>query len=299
MRDADSPSVLKPGILWDLTIERTRHALACGALQSLDTDCEFVEQDGVGFIMRTLSATGHRHHANKNQRTSRADFNPFLPCEEDLFVTDISATHLCLLNKFNIVDHHLLVVTRAFEEQESALNLSDFEALGACMAEIDGLAFYNSGEKAGASQRHKHLQLIPLPMVPTGPPVPIEPALALDSIGAEVTTSPDLAFLHALVRLDPSIFGSPLAASTLFEYYKALLDAVDLHVDADRPSAPYNLLATRQWMLLVPRLCGAFKSIPVNALGFAGSLLAKNAGQLQAMKEHGPMTILKRVVVSM
>ena len=85
-------------------------------------------------------------------------FDPFLPYEPEMFVADISPTHVCLLNKFNVIDHHLLVVTRAFEEQDAAINAADFAALWACMAEVDGLAFYNAGKLAGASQRHKHLQ---------------------------------------------------------------------------------------------------------------------------------------------
>ncbi|NIO40609.1 MAG: phosphorylase, partial [Burkholderiales bacterium] len=38
--------------------------------------------------------------------------NPFLPYGKDLFVSDISETHLALLNKFNVIDYHLLIVTR-------------------------------------------------------------------------------------------------------------------------------------------------------------------------------------------
>ena len=83
-----------------------------------------------------------------------------------MFVADISPTHVCLLNKFNVIDHHLLVVTRAFEEQDAAINAADFAALWVCMAEVDGLAFYNGGKLAGASQRHKHLQIAPLPWGP-------------------------------------------------------------------------------------------------------------------------------------
>jgi ATP adenylyltransferase len=91
------------------------------------------------------------------------------------------------LNKFNIIDHHLLIVTRTFKEQETWLTLQDFEAMWACLNEIDGLVFYNGGKTAGASQRHKHLQLVPLPLVEEGLKIPIEPAIASvifqDSIG--------------------------------------------------------------------------------------------------------------------
>lgn len=54
--------------------------------------------------------------------------NPFLPYEEDLFVADLSDTHLLLLNKFNVVAHHLLVVTRQFEPQSDLVNAADLDA---------------------------------------------------------------------------------------------------------------------------------------------------------------------------
>lgn len=54
--------------------------------------------------------------------------NPFLPYDDALWVTHLSDTHTLLLNKFNIVPHHVLVVTRAFEQQSDLLKLEDFEA---------------------------------------------------------------------------------------------------------------------------------------------------------------------------
>ncbi len=163
--------LLKPGTLWTSVKEQTAQALRCGALLSIPTQFEFVEQDGVLFLVRILSNLNRKKAAKEKQEKQTADsgkeFNPFLPYEEDLFVADISDTHVCILNKFNVVDDHLLIITRAFEEQESLLTQEDFAALWACLADFDGLAFYNSGKIAGASQRHKHLQLVPLPLAPS------------------------------------------------------------------------------------------------------------------------------------
>lgn len=54
--------------------------------------------------------------------------NPFLPYDEDLWVQHLSDSHTLLLNKFNLVDHHVLVVTRAFESQDDALTAADLVA---------------------------------------------------------------------------------------------------------------------------------------------------------------------------
>lgn len=291
---AQGKILLKPGTLWTSVKERTEHALQCGALLSIPTEFEFVEQDGVRFLVRILSNLNRKKADKKKQEkqfaTSGQEFNPFLPYEEDLFVADISDTHVCILNKFNVVDYHLLIITRGFEEQESLLTLEDFTAMWACLADFDGLAFYNSGKTAGASQRHKHLQLVPLPLAPSGSHIPIEPLLTTAKFQDSNVTLPGLPFIHAFAPLNPHWVRSPFAgAQATLQVYRTLLHSVG--------SGAYNLLATREWMLIVPRSQEHFQSISVNSLGFAGALLVRNAGEMEILKAQGPMTILKNVAI--
>jgi len=296
----------EPGTLWTRLTEQTEHAQRCGALQPIATQWEFVEQGGINFLVRILPNLARKDEAKKKQEqetaTSKKEFNPFLPYEEDLFVTDISDTHLCLLNKFNIIDHHLLIVTRSFQEQETWLTLQDFEAMWACLAEIDGLAFYNGGKTAGASQRHKHLQIVPLPLAPHGPQIPIEPVFTATKFQGVVGTTPDLPFVHAIAKPHPHWSQSPsAAASATLDYYHALLQAVGLldppHAGDNKQQGAYNLLITRSWMLLVPRSQECFSSIPVNSLGFAGTLVVRSPEQMKILQDQGPMTLLQSVAV--
>ena len=62
-------------------------------------------------------------------------------------------------------------------------------------------------------------------------------------------------------------------------------------------SAPYNLLITRRWMLLVPRSAECFHAISVNALGFAGSLFVRGEQQREVLRRYGPMTVLQEVTI--
>lgn len=294
---------LPPGSLWERTLSRTASALACGALHSIPTTYEWIEQDGIRFLVRVLANLERKEQARvalQKPSAPNQTFNPFLPYEENLFVADLSPTHLCLLNKFNVVDHHLLIITRDFEEQESWLNLRDFEALAACMAEIDGLAFYNAGADAGASQRHKHLQLVPLPMVPEGESVPIEAAIAPLVNHDRSGESLRLPYRHALMPLDLDWSASPLElAYVLLKAYESLLAAMGLPKlhDSNQQTGAYNLLATRRWIMLVPRSQDAFDGIAVNALGFAGALLVRNLEQLQLLKTYEPLTLLRNVAL--
>jgi ATP adenylyltransferase len=291
---------LKPGTLWTRVIEQTQYALECGSLQSIATDYQFIEQDGISFLVRILSNLTRKDEAKKQQEqssvTSGKEFNPFLPYEKDLFVADLSDTHLCILNKYNVVPHHLLIITRDFEDQESWLTLQDFEALWTTLAEIDGLAFYNGGKTAGASQRHKHLQVVPFPLVPGEASIPIAPALSSAQFQDSLGKLPKLPFLHGFAKLDPAWANSPTkAAKATRECYRGLLEAVGLPVEGDRQSGAYNLLATREWMLVIPRSQESFESIAVNSLGFAGAMLVRNERQLNLLKQYNPMTILRNV----
>jgi len=273
--------MLEPGTLWSKTLESTERALECGALRPIITESEFIRDGGIEFLVRSVSSLARK------AKNATGPSNPFLPYDPQMLVTELSDTHVCLLNKFNVIDHHLLIVTRGFEDQAELLTLRDLEAMWACMAEFEGLAFYNGGEAAGASQRHKHLQMIPLPLAETGPAVPIEPLLERARFDGVLGIVPDLPFTHSVARSVP-------AARQTLELYRRMLEAVGLAAPgADRQSGPYNLLFTREWMLLVPRSREHFESISVNALGFAGALLVRNEAQMKALRDHGPMTALR------
>jgi sulfate adenylyltransferase (ADP) / ATP adenylyltransferase len=285
------PEGFLPGTLWERIVDRTQQALAAGALLSMPTVHEVIEQDGVVFWVRMLTNLVRKEAAQQRQDGQR--MNPFLPYEPELFVADISATHVCLLNKFNVVDHHILLITRAFAAQESWLTEADFAAMWRCLAEFDGLVFYNGGKLAGASQPHKHLQMIP------GDPQewPIAALFPTAQFVGAIGTIPGLPFVHALTQFDPTWVNDPAAATATLARYQLLLNQVGLSMNGSEPqqTGAYNLLATRHWLLLVPRSQEAFAGIPVNALGFGGTLLVRDESQMQRLKSYGPMTILHNV----
>ncbi|MCC2869992.1 MAG: phosphorylase [Candidatus Accumulibacter phosphatis] len=297
-------SPLPPAELWPTVVRRTKSALDAGALQSIETDLETLEDGGIRFVVRVAANLGHKDRARAHQAAESAAkgirVNPFQPYEEALFVGDITPTHFCLLNKFNVLEHHLLIITREFMEQESLLNHNDWEALGLCLAEIDGLGLYNAGSAAGASQPHKHLQVIPLPLAPGGMAVPIESAFnGLPMAGDDLQTSPRLPFRHAFARLDPRLFDRPAAAAErLHAIYRHLLSFAGIGESADGrgwQTQAYNLLVTRRWMLLIPRSTECFLGISLSALNFAGSLFVRSTEQLRLIAEHGPLSVLAAV----
>lgn len=300
---------LRPGTLWPAVLRQTEHALRCGALRPIETTQTLIEDRGIPFLVRQVSSLARKEEARQapgenkaDKREARKAFNPFLPYDPDLFVANISDTHVALLNKFNVIDHHLLIVTRCFKSQDTLLELADFAALAACLAEFDGLGFYNGGAQAGASQNHKHLQIVPLPLAESGPPIPIESAFAFADMEDSIGKLPTLPFRHAFAYLEQGPAASTQAAHAALDCYHALLEAAGLHaieVNGElHPSAPYNLLVTSRWMLLVPRSSERVEGVSVNALGFAGSLFVRDAAQMQVIRGLGPISALERVAIS-
>jgi ATP adenylyltransferase len=276
---------------------RTRSALACGALRPIETEQVEVDEAGVRFLVRVVSSLARKAQAS-TVAPAGCSANPFLPPEPELTVMSLAHTHVAVLNKFNVLERHLLIVTRAFEHQETLLSPRDLDVLFACMGQLPALGFYNGGAGAGASQPHKHLQLLPLPLAGDGPAVPMGRLIA-EGPKVGVGTSPGLPFRHAFGRLSRPVRADATLTLEAHGLYLRLLGALGIRgVLAQgevRQSAPYNLLVADDWMLAVPRVAECFGGVSVNALGFAGSLFVKDRQRLEAVRAVGPMAVLRAV----
>ena len=65
--------------------------------------------------------------------------------------------------------------------------------------------------------------------------------------------------------------------------------------DDERVGGSYNLLVTRQWMLLVPRIRECFHTISFNSLAFVGALLVRDPVQMDLLRAAGPFAALESV----
>ena len=66
-------------------------------------------------------------------------------------------------------------------------------------------------------------------------------------------------------------------------------------VEGETVITPYNLLITREWMMMVPRSREDFAGISFNALAFCGALLVRNTDQAEQLKSAGIANALKSV----
>jgi ATP adenylyltransferase len=279
--------------LKNLLNEVTERAEKSGALCTLPTRLEWVKDKseeyaslGVTCLVRVIDQFKQRTELHapfartlqniEGKKEKDKERNPFLPYEPELFVMDLGPEHVVILNKYNLVPHHMLMITREFQSQTSPLSLADFAVAAACLAEMAGMVFFNGGHEAGASQKHRHLQMIPeeqsdFPMV-------------------ELINHRTFPFPH--FRWDFAATSDQEArAKEMFEFYSKVLQEHGLLISSTEVR-PYNILTTREWMVIIPRERGHYQGVGVNALGYLGSFLAIFPEQLEAIKELGPFHIL-------
>lgn len=279
----------------ELLITNTiRRALAAGALQPIATEQLVIEEHGIPFVVRWVSELARKRMQAVNASGRRPDYNPFLPYDTTLEVDQLGQHHVALLNKYPVMDRHLLIVTRAYEEQTDPLTSADLAALWSLIERLGGMGFCNGGQLAGASQHHKHLQWIPAdPEDPSSIPI----AAAVRSAQPQRTPEavPAFPFRHAFRRLD-DIAAQPRdkAGDTLQACFTTLCEGLGMQARTG-PLPPYNLLLTRSWMLLVPRTRESWQRMSINSLGFAGLLFVPEKSQIDAVRQAGPLSILSSV----
>jgi len=123
-------------------------ALKKGVLASIPTETQRVTDSGLTFLVRVAEIL-KRKPAGSSGTGEKSD--PFHePEKSELFVETLSPTHSLLLNKFNVVPNHVLVVTNQFRPQTEPLDTEDFLAMWRCMLPLDAMAFYNCGPNSGA-----------------------------------------------------------------------------------------------------------------------------------------------------
>jgi ATP adenylyltransferase len=229
------------------------------------TDEHAVEDGGMRFSVRVNRGFDRKKRSRSEQ--ARMGLDPFLPPYNDhLFVADLSETHVALLNKYPVLPEALLIVTRADEPQQSWLTTADFEALWQCMQQVDGLGYYNAGPVAGASQPHKHLQLAPIEIL---------------TLPLFTGNAPGFAFRQVTVE-------KGAVGADLDRLYRDAMEALRLDGGED----PYNLLVSRDRMIVIPRRLESWQGISLSAMAFAGSFLVRSDDDLERLRAAGPTGVL-------
>ncbi|WP_210395292.1 DUF4922 domain-containing protein [Motiliproteus sediminis] len=261
--------------LWSRAAAVSRQALEAGALLPVATRLSRWREKGVSFQLRSLSAQPAKPVSQASGN------NPFLPYDRQLLVGEVGTAHLLLLNKFPVVPDHLLLLTRQFQSQTAALTEADFVAASELLASADGLLFFNAGIAAGASQPHRHMQLIPSPAPDVDDGFPLAPGLLAG----------DLPWLSLCRRFD-ALPDARARGRGWHRFYREALTLLGLGRSDQDPLQPYNLLICRRFMAVIPRSVGRVDGFSVNALGYAGMMLVKDETDAERLQQRSITSVL-------
>jgi ATP adenylyltransferase len=198
----------------------------------------------------------------------------------------LGSSHVVLLNKFPVQEAHLLLISQQWMPQAGWLSPTDWQAVAHVAADTDGLWFFNSAAASGASQPHRHLQL--LPRHPDEPSCPLDGHLEQQLAGS----SRPWPWHYAISRrVDPSGHGD---LEQLYNDHASQLGLGDPD-QLPQPLYPYNLLFNDRWFVTIRRVREHCAGFSLNALGFAGYLLATEQSDLGWLDQNGAWALLGQV----
>ena len=286
---------MKTETYWKRALEQSERALSTGALIPLSTSLEnLIRSPENNFQLRTLQS-----HLPKHLKREGPKPNPFQPWDTRLEVARLEQDHAVILNKYPVQRGHMLLITTKWAAQDGWLQLADWRALAHVDHDTSGLWFFNSGPIAGASQPHRHLQLLPRSQNEENCPRDLWFQNRLQSRETNASSSDPLVNGCAVISRLSHSRDPDEQAQDLYKSYLSLSEQLGLgHPSYDqRPRSFYNLLLTPHWMAIVRRRREGAAGFSINALGFAGYLLATEKSDVRWLKSHGPEALLREVIL--
>ena len=215
--------------------------------------------------------------------------NPFCPWDKILEIDKIDDDHQLILNKYPVQKGHILLITNNWKPQNGWLDINDWKAIQKVNKDTSGLWFFNSSPIAGASQPHRHFQL-------------------LRRSKDEISCPREKWFLEMKLdkdrdsKLKKNIFVSKFNflenSISLYELYLELCMKLSLGdpISDLKPRHPYNLLITNKWIAIIKRSNDHIHGFSINGLGFAGYLLVTEKSDINYLKKFGPEKLLESFV---
>ena len=270
---------------WEKALEQTSISIIKNSLYPIETKVvtrDFYEKND--FIIRKLDTSKFKKNICYGPKQ-----NPFNPWEKTLEIEKIGNNHQLILNKYPVQKGHILLITNTWKPQDGWLDINDWLAIQKVNNDTTGLWFFNSSSIAGASQPHRHIQLL------------------RRSLG-EVSCPREKWFLELEkskdndTKLKKSIIVSQFnfleTSSNIYNLYLKLTKEIGLGdpINDKKPRYPYNVLITNNWIAIIRRSFDHVHGFSINGLGFAGYLLITEKSDTNYLKKYGPEKLLENFV---
>ena len=267
-----------------LALEKTDIAIKKHSIIPLGTEITKVFQDDFNkFELRKLCSNKPSYLDLYGPK-----INPFNPWDRVLEIDYITNNHVLILNKYPVQRGHLLLITNHWESQSSWLTRKDWSAISKVNSDTSGLWFFNSCAIAGASQTHKHIQLIP--KIDKNNICPRNQWFKQKLITSDYYNCKNISIKQLTLEDWKN-------SDLLYAKYKKcceelLIGNKDLD---DLPKIAYNIVFTNEWLALVLRSRESYKGFNINGLGFAGYILSTKESDLVWLNKSGPEELLAKV----
>ncbi|KAI0128972.1 Ap4A phosphorylase II [Xylariales sp. AK1849] len=301
---ADMSPIRVPSKLPSLVTTAFARAKAGGDLTYYPTQVAVLKLNSIPFQLRFSPSLASKPQAPKPKEPNAKPFNPFESPLPSMKVADLTPSHVLVLNKFAIVPEHFILATKTVKPQTHVLERDDISAAYACIQAYrdDGqelFAFFNSGPHSGASQPHRHLQLLPVEHMKAG----LENAenggewgVLAEKIQRHQCTLPFTVLTEAIA---PGVKADALHEiyANLYKRAVKLIHPGEGDVPAEgEAKMSYNMAMTSTVMALCPRVAeGAsiqdgggedIGSVALNGTVLGGTALVKNQAEWDALREH-------------
>lgn len=236
------------------------------------------------FIIRELDTSRF-----KKKNSYGPNQNPFNPWDKILEVDKIGTNHQLILNKYPVQKGHILLITNTWRPQDGWLDINDWIAIQMVNEDTSGLWFFNSSPIAGASQPHRHFQLLRRDHGETICPRE-KWFLDFENNNDQDSKLKKNAVVSKFNFLDNSI--------NIYNLYLELSKKIGLGnpIDDEKPRFPHNILITNNWIAIIKRKYDHVHGFSVNGLGFAGYLLVTEKSNINYLKKYGPEKLLENFV---
>ncbi len=270
---------------WEKALEQTSISINKNSLFPIETEVvtnKFYDKND--FIIRKLDSSKFKKNILYGPKE-----NPFNPWEKILEIEKIGNNHQLILNKYPVQKGHILLITNSWKPQNGWLDIDDWDAIQKVNSDTTGLWFFNSSPIAGASQPHRHIQLL------------------RRSYG-EVCCPREKWFLDLLINNDNNTKLKNSIVVSYFNFQEDLSCIYNLYLDLTkkiglgdpiknrRPKFAHNILITNNWIAIIRRKFDHQHGFSINGLGFAGYLLITEKSDINHLKKFGPEKLLENFV---
>ena len=275
---------MRKEIYWEKALKQSKISIAKGSLKPLETidiTLDFYKKSD--FLIRELNMP------NDFLNKIGPKINPFKPWDKLLEISKIGKYHHLILNKFPVQLGHILLITNEWKPQNGWLDRFDWNAIIDVNSDTSGLWFFNSGPLAGASQPHRHIQL-------------------LRRNNHEKVCPRDDWFINykKSKRNNNSLCKNIIVeqinlennSQNIYDLYLKICSEIGLGepYKNEKPLYPYNLLLSNNWMTIIRRSNDHVHGFSINGLGFAGYILVTEKSDKEYLRKNGPEKLLESFV---